>query len=254
MARILPAAGMVAACLAIVPPVWAQSASDAMSAVDAPQVRALVVSRDRAVLSAEIAARIADMPFRPGDAFDQGDRLVRFDCSRFVAQRDVAVGDVAAARKSLESVEKLRSLNAAGQLEVEIAAAQLSKAEAQQRLYQSDVNRCGIQAPYGGRIVAWHANPHEVANPGEDLIEIVRVGSLEIEMIVPSGWLSWLKPALPLTVAVDETGRRYDATITTIGAEVDPVSQTVAIRATFADSPDDLLPGMSGSAAFPESG
>lgn len=230
----------------------AQSDNSHTDVVDGPLVRALVVSRDRAVLSAEIAARIAEMPSRPGDRFVKGDRLVRFDCSRFVAQRDVGAADVEAAQKSLQSVEKLRSLNAAGQLEVEIAAAQLAKTEAQQRLFQSDVNRCTIGAPFDGRVVAWHANPHEVANPGDDLVEIVAAGNLEIEMIVPSSWLSWLAPDLSFAVAVDETGNRYEAKVTKLGAEVDPVSQTVAIRARFDSAPQDLLPGMSGTAIFPQ--
>lgn len=217
-----------------------------------PQARALIIARDEAVLSAEITARITEMPVRPGARFDEGDRLVRFGCARYAAQRDVAQADLAAAEKSLESLEKLLSLNAAGPLEVEVARAQRDRAQAQLRLYQADVNLCSLRAPYAGRVVSWIGNPHEFANTGDELIEIVADKTLEIEMIVPSAWLRWLAPGMALSLSVDETGEAYAATLSAVGATVDPVSQTVRIRAVLDSTPDDLIPGMSGTAIFPQ--
>jgi RND family efflux transporter MFP subunit len=216
-----------------------------------PQARALVTARDRAVLSAELEARIAEMPVRPGEAFAEGDTLVRFACDRHAAQRDTASADVASARARLDSVEKMVSLNAAGPLEAAIARAELERAEAQLRLFQADVNRCRLRAPYDGRVVAWHSNPHEMARVGIEAVEIVAAGDLELEMIVPSAWLAWLEDGQALSLSVDETGEAYGATVTSIGAEVDPVSQTVPVRATFDSPPEDLIPGMSGVAVFP---
>lgn len=231
---------------------WAGSAT-AQSNEEAlgPSVRALVVAIDRAVLSAELTARISEMNVRPGDSFESGDRLIRFDCRVFAAQRDVGAADLKAAETRLESAEKLLSLNAGGPLDVAVAVAERDRATAQLRLYQETVNRCSVRAPFDGRVVAWHARPHEIASPGLELIEILAVDHLELEMIVPSAWLSWMEAGIPLSLSVDETGEAYSAVVAVLGAEVDPVSQTVAIRARFDTPPPGLLPGMSGIAIFP---
>jgi membrane fusion protein (multidrug efflux system) len=224
--------------------IWAQDGTG-------PTARALVVALDRAVLSAELTARISEMPVRPGDTFAEGDRLIRFDCRVFAAQRDVGAADLQAAETRLESARKLLTLNAGGPLDVAVAEAERDRAAAQLRLYQETVNRCSVRAPFDGRVVTWHARPHEIASLGVELIEVLASEGLELEMIVPSAWLSWLEVGLPISLSVDETGEAYGASVAVIGAEVDPVSQTVALRARFDAPPPGLLPGMSGVAIFP---
>lgn len=222
------------------------------AADNGPSVRALVTARDRAILSAELTSRITTMSPRPGEGFEKGAPLVRFACDRFIAQRDAGKAAVEVAAKSLESIEKLVALKSAGRLKAEIAAAELSGAEAQLRLYQADVRRCTLHAPFSGRVAAWHANPHEIASLGVQIMEIVSESDLELEMIVPSQWLSWLEPEIPLSLFVDETRAAYEAEVFVIGAEVDPVSQTIGIRARFTTGTDGLVPGMSGAAIFPK--
>ena len=79
-------------------------------------------------------------------------------------------------------------------------------------------------------------------------------GELEIELIVPSAWLTWLSSGSGFSLRVDETGREYDAEIARIGAAADPVSQTVRLEARFRKHPTDVLAGMSGTARFEAAG
>ena len=73
-------------------------------------------------------------------------------------------------------------------------------------------------------------------------------------MIVPSAWLAWLETGIELSLLVDETGAAFQAKVSVLGAEVDPVSQTIVIRARFLNDPASLIPGMSGVAIFPKPG
>ena len=73
----------------------------------------------------------------------------------------------------------------------------------------------------------------------------------DVALVVPAAWLVWLKPGQPFTLDVDETGRSYPGRITRLGAQVDPVSQTVTIYGTPTDSDRTLVSGMSGTARFP---
>ena len=74
--------------------------------------------------------------------------------------------------------------------------------------------------------------------------------SLEIELVLPSSTLSWLKRKSAFTFTVDETHREYPAKVKEIGANVDPASQTVKVVGSFGSLPADVLAGMSGTAQF----
>lgn len=218
-------------------------------AADVP-IRALVVARDRAVISSEIAARIDAITARPGDTFVKGDVLVRLDCALYEAERASARADRASAAAQLESNQKLYDLRSIGKLDLAVAQAVLDKADAALRRSQVMASRCTILAPFDGRVAAWHAQPFEVVDPGVPLIEIVGIDPLEVEAIVPSAWLPRLEIGAAVEISLEETGQRYTAAVTRIGSGVDPASRTLRVFARF-DKPDaQLRPGMSGQARF----
>ena len=84
-------------------------------------------------------------------------------------------------------------------------------------------------------------------------MKIVGSNDLELRLIVPSNWLSWLKIGESFSFQVDETGQQHVAQVTQVGAEVDAVSRTVPITAKFEAHPSTVLPGMSGTAVFVDS-
>ena len=95
-----------------------------------------------------------------------------------------------------------------------------------------------------------YVNEHESIERQQPLIEIIGLGILEAQLLVSSRWLAWLVKDYPIQILVDETNKAYDATIESIGANIDPVSQTIDIKAKFLKNHDSLLPGMSGTASF----
>ena len=81
-------------------------------------------------------------------------------------------------------------------------------------------------------------------------MKIVGAGPLELHMVVPSKWLTWLKPGSQLAFTVDETGSTLQARVLRISGAVDAVSQTVKVIAAVPQSPAGVLPGMSGRATL----
>ena len=224
------------------------------------QVRALLKPRAEATISGEIAARIVSMPFRDGQAFKAGEVLVGFDCALYRATADRAAAALQGTEKKLDNDRRLAAGNAIGKLEVELSEAEVAKARAELRGARVQTDRCAIRAPFAGRVVAVRAHAHEFVSPGKELLDIVDDGPLEVEVIVPSSWLVWLKPGLRFELVVDETGSRLEVPVTKLGARVDAVSQTVkawgaipsgAIPSGAIQGPSAaLLAGMSGTATF----
>lgn len=65
---------------------------------------------------------------------------------------------------------------------------------------------------------------------------------------MPSQWLAWMATGTPFVFRVDETGASLKARVQRVSPNVDAVSRTVRIVATFDDSKAKVLPGMSGTA------
>lgn len=215
-------------------------------------IRAQLSSRNAVTISAELSARIANLPLREGDAFREGQMLVGFDCALYQSQVRKADAAVEAANAVVQSNTRLAELESIGKFEVERARAQLKEAQAEAGTARLLVNRCGIAAPFAGRIAKRHVAAHQYVTPGNPLLDIVETSQIEVQMIAPSKWLAWLKPGAAFTVDVDELGKNFPAKVQRLGAQIDPVSQSVAVFGVIDGTQPGLLPGMSGWASFPQ--
>ena len=220
--------------------------------VDVFRVRGLVEPREEAIIAAEIDAQIEAIPFDDGERFARGDVLVDFDCGFYRARLSGSEATAQAARRVLETNRQLAALNSIGVLEVAQAEAAYQEAVAQARVDRVWVNRCEIEAPFAGRIIARLAEPHESVRQGQELLAILNDRDLDLRLIVPSHWLSWLEEGQGVAFRVDETGTTVPARVHRIGARIDPVSQTLPLIARIDGDPVDLglLAGMSGTAVF----
>jgi len=214
------------------------------------EARGLIKARHRTVLSSEIVGRVTAIPFRAGARFKKGAELVRLDCSLLEAERDKAAGGLKAARAQLNFHRELEKLQSIGALEVALDQARLEQRQAQWRIASLSTARCSIRAPYAGKVVQTIVNAHQSVRAQDELIEIVAIGTFEIEVMAPSTWLSWLKPESRFRVVIDETGDAFPARVAAIGAAVEPVSKMVLLRGRLEKTASSLVPGMGAVAYF----
>ncbi len=216
----------------------------------AAEVRAMLAPQAEAVLASELAARIEAIPFQNGERFRKGDTLVSFDCAAFRASLAEARAALKGAEATLDNARKLATLKSAGQLEIDLAEAEREQARARVQAASVPVERCLIRAPYPGRVVERKAQPHESVAPGQPLLAVLDDSRIEVRMLAPSSWLRWLKPGVPFSLKVDETGLAYAGKVVRLGARVDAVSQSIAVVGMLDGSPDGVIAGMSGNAVF----
>ncbi len=215
--------------------------------VDEPPVRAQLTSRRMAALSAEISAKVGTLHVVEGGGFHAGDLLVSFDDSLQRAQLDRAQAVLTAAEKTHTANQRLRALNSIGQVELELAEAEIGKARAELDYAAAMLARCRIRAPFSGRIAEQRIHEQEFVQAGQVLFEIIDDAPPEIDFIAPSKWLAWVRAGQPLVLHLDETGRDYPAVVERIGAKVDAVSQSVKIVAGVRGAFPELVAGMSGA-------
>jgi RND family efflux transporter MFP subunit len=212
--------------------------------------RALVVASQEAILSSELAARIEDIAVKEMQRFKKGDLLIQFDCSLYEAQEDVVNANANSALIKLKSDEQMLQMRSIGKYELELSISEYEKAKSELRIAELNVERCQIKAPFDGAVEEVVVNTFETIQPQVELMKIIQTDILELEMVVSSEWISWLTIGHPIKVYIDEIQKEFNASISGIGANVDPVSQTIQLKGTITDASPALLPGMSGRVVF----
>lgn len=240
LAALLPA-------LCLTQAVWAASVQDVPPASpDELEIRGHLLPRRYATLASEIGGKAQRVAVREGDRFQEGQSLVTLDCSILRAQLDRAKAVLAEAEKVRSSNRRLVELKTAGELEAQTAELETAKARGDVNVLQATLGKCAVAAPFSGRVAEQKVREQQYVQPGQALLDVIDDSALEIECIVPSRWLTWLRPGHPFQFQVAETGKSYAAKVSRLGAKADPVSQSIKVVGELVTGPADLLAGMSG--------
>jgi len=217
-------------------------------------IRGVVRSSAQAIISTDLALRVEKVGFKEGEQFRNGDLLIAFDCRRHRAELASAEAQHREMSVALKSAMFLNKRNASSRQDVETARARDDRAAAEAEAIRAGLDRCRIIAPYDGRIAELGIHEHEMSVAGKPLLSIVAEGEPEVELIVPSAWLTWLTLGAKFRFRIDETRNTHIGVVTRLGAAVDTVSQTIKVYAKFETPISEILPGMSGTAKFQHHG
>ena len=213
------------------------------------EARILLVPELTSELSSQIDAQITRIHVKQGEHFQKGQLLIEFDCAIINAHLTKARIELTAATETYNANLELQEFGSNSLLDVAVASARKKMAQAEVLVQETTAKQCEIKAPFSGRVVKLTANPFETVSPKDPLIEIIDQ-RLKARLLLPSRWLTWIKPGLAFPVAIDETGKKYQAKLTSFGACVNPVNQTLEVYAEITGSHPELLSGMSGMAYF----
>ncbi len=167
-----------------------------------PEIRIRLVPVRSAVLSAQLAGQISELPLREGDSFTTGQKLVAFDCGVERARQAHAAAQESATRRIYEVKSKLNNLNSIGSLELATAGADHAVAEADLQLAREVTSHCIISAPFAGRVGPVDVKRFQYVAEGQKLLEIIDPTQLEAEMLIPSSWSRWLKPGYAVDMGI----------------------------------------------------
>lgn len=215
-----------------------------------PLVRGVINPLAESTIASKMTARITAMPYGEGQAFPAGALLARFDCSQIQAQLNAAKAASAAYRKTYDTNVELDMYEAVGKNDVAVSKANLGKAEAEAHAVATQLSDCEVRAPFAGKVVEQMARAREIAASGQPLLKIQSGREVELELIVPSNWLTWLEPGATFAFTIDETKAVIHGRVKRFGASVDPVSKTVRVIGFVTQSSGLVLAGMSGTATF----
>lgn len=286
----LPAvAGVLAALLALVPPLALGQEQPAVVDVDRVRTEPLsqtapvigrIVTKQEGPVAARVAGRVDSVAVDVGDRVAKGDPLVLLDAEPLQFERDLAeaqyeaaLAERATAQEQLELLqgerERLARLEGSAAFsraqlvdkdnEIEVARSRISTAEARISQYRAqlelqarDLEDAVIRAPFPGVVSTRHVSPGAYVRVGDPVVSLIDDGALEIEADVPSDRLAGLAPGSVVRVTLDD-GTTHAARVRALVPEENPMTRTRAVRFTpeFGETRKPLAVSQSLTLALP---
>ena len=234
-----------------------------------------VVARRKAVVSAKIQGRLAELKVEEGSRVREGQLIARLESadyqaqvSRAAAQVERAQADLAENQRQLRLAQGLTRENvmAKDQLEavesrVRIAQADVSQARADLAFAQASLLNTRILAPFTGTVVKKMAEVGESVAPippgvnistsSGAIVALADLDTLEVETDVAESNVARLGPEQPAEVTVEAfPGRRYRAVLRQVIPTADRTKATVQVKVTILDKDQNLKPEMSAKVTF----
>jgi RND family efflux transporter MFP subunit len=236
-----------------------------------------LVARRKAVVSAKIQGRLAELRVEEGSRVREGDLIARLESRDYEAQVYRATASVERAQADLAETERqarvARGLTAekvmaqdsldAADSRVRIAQAQLGQARADLGYAQAQLANTRILAPFTGVVVKKMAEVGESVAPippGVNLstssgavVALADLDTLETEVDVSESNVARLGPEQPAEVTVEAfPDKKYRAVLRQIIPTADRTKATVQVKVTLLEKDPQLRPEMSAKVQFLE--
>jgi len=236
-----------------------------------------VVARRKAVVSAKIQGRLAELRVEEGSRVQSGEIIAKLESADYEAQVVRAKAqvlraevDLAENQRQLRLAERLTRESVlaqdqyeAAQSRVKIAEAALKQSQADVALYEALFQNTQIRAPFSGVVVKKMAEVGESVAPippgvnistaSGAIVALADLDTLEVEADVSESNVAKLGPSQPAEVTVEAfPDRRYKAVLRQVIPTADRTKATVQVKVTILDKDKDLKPEMSAKVTFLE--
>lgn len=209
-------------------------------------------------LAFRIGGRLAERTVNIGDRVAAGQVIARLEPSiernavtAGKAALEAARGEVATTRSTFERQERLMSqgfttrpqFDRARQAQ-EAAQAQFENAEAQLELAQDRLGFTELRSDVAGTVTARSAEPGEVVQPGQSIVQIARDDGRDAVFAVPAQLLESKTSGVSINVALaDAPAITATGRIREISPQADPVTRTFQVRVGLDNPPEAMRLG-----------
>ena len=196
-------------------------------------------------ITPDIPGTVREIAFESGAVVAKGDLLVRLDTSSEEAQLAAIQAQAELARLSRDRMAKLRAENTVSQSELDAAEAALKQNQGNADVVRATIEKKTIRAPFAGRLGLRQVNLGQYLETAKPIVSLQSLHPVYAEFSLPQQELGRLKTGLRVRLSTDAyPGRAFSGTLTAINPDLDQVTRSVRLQATFDNADHSLRPGM----------
>jgi membrane fusion protein (multidrug efflux system) len=193
----------------------------------------------------DIPGQVREIAFESGAAVAKGDLLVRLDTSAEESQLAAMEAQVGLARSNLARVRTLRTDGNVAQADLDAAEAAVKQYEANANTIRATIEKKTIRAPFAGRLGIRQINLGQYMDTGKPIVSLQSLAPVYADFSLPQQELAKLKTGLRVRLVSDTyPGQRFEGVLTAINPDLDAVTRSVGLQATFDNADERLRPGM----------
>jgi RND family efflux transporter MFP subunit len=218
----------------------------------------VIESRYNAQVGFLVGGRLMERRVDIGANVQKGDVLAQLDATDYKNKLAAAQSQVKAAQSEVAQAApqeaRLSSLLKQGfttqlaydkaLLALNSAKAKVDQAQANLRLAQDQVNYTTLKADADGAVTAVGADPGQVVNAGQMIVQISQLDAREAVFSVSERAVAIMEPGLIVGVALQsDPSIAVDGSVREISPTADPVTGTYKVKVALTDPPDAMRLG-----------
>ena len=196
-------------------------------------------------ITPELAGTVKEIAFESGAVMAKGDLLVQLDTSSEEAQLRGVAAQQEWDALNLKRLQNLRKENTVSQAELDAAEIAAKTSQANADNIRATIEKKTIRAPFAGRTGIRQVNLGEFIDHGKAIVSLQALTPVFGDFSLPQQELSLIKTGMKVRVVSDTfPGQQFDGVLTAINPDLDPVTRSVRVQATFENASQLLRPGM----------
>jgi membrane fusion protein (multidrug efflux system) len=201
-----------------------------------------LLAEEEVQLTAEVAGRIMHIGFEEGQRVEKGALLLKTDDEQLRAQLKKVTHQMALAYTQEKRLRELKAIEAVSQEELDRAITERMSLQADSALLGAQIARTSIFAPFSGTVGLRSVSPGQYVTANTPIAKLVKTTPLKLEFAVPERHLHLIKAGGKVTFTTAD-GKVRSAVIYAMQPGIDPSTRSGIIRARYANSENELVPG-----------
>jgi membrane fusion protein (multidrug efflux system) len=194
-------------------------------------------------LQAETSGKIVSIAFREGAPVRKGALLVKLNDSDLRANVTRFTEQQKLAQLREERYATLLAKGVVTRQDYDNMASDVSVQRAQVELYQAQIEKTEIRAPFDGVVGLRYVSDGAYVNAATRIATLQRLDHLKIDFAVPEKYTGRVRVGDAIRFAVAGGQRQYTARIYAIDPRIDAATRTLLLRAVADNTDRSLLPG-----------
>jgi membrane fusion protein, multidrug efflux system len=202
-----------------------------------------VIANESAELRSEASGKVTSIYFKEGEFVKKGKLLLNINDDELKAQLEKARYNQKLNEDSEYRNRLLLEKEAISQEEYDNALNRLNTALADIKLFEAQIERTKLYAPFDGYIGLRMISEGAYITPNNVVASIFSLSPAKIEFSIPARYSTKVTPGKAIRFSVENDSKLLEGKVYAIEPQIDPNTRTLKIRALANNPGGTLLPG-----------